>query len=144
MVTAHVAVEYFSVYHPKVVDSNSPVVMALVWGVGAAWWFGLIVGVILAIVNARRASPLPVRHIRLVVIKACVALWLTMMSILVVTYALIGLLFARDRPTFEHDRRLMAVAATHGTEYELGAIALIVVARHVWKSRDPAESHDSA
>ena len=44
MVTAHVAVEYFTVHHPHVVNSKSPLVMALVWGVGASWWFGLIAG----------------------------------------------------------------------------------------------------
>lgn len=36
LVTANVAVEYFTVHHPKVVDSESPWVMALVWGVGAS------------------------------------------------------------------------------------------------------------
>lgn len=37
MVTANVAVEYFTGHHPHVVDSDSPWVLALVWGPGASW-----------------------------------------------------------------------------------------------------------
>ena len=58
VVTANVAVEYFTVYHPHVVDSNSPWVMALVWGVGASWWFGAIASVLLWWINIRRPQPL--------------------------------------------------------------------------------------
>ena len=40
MVTAHVAVEYFSVHHPTIIETDQPWLLALIWGVAAAWWFG--------------------------------------------------------------------------------------------------------
>lgn len=45
LVTAHICVEYFTVAHPVVVASKDPLVMAVVWGVLATWWVGLILGV---------------------------------------------------------------------------------------------------
>jgi hypothetical protein len=57
LVTAHVCVEYFSLFHPPVIDSNSPVALAFVWGVIATWWVGLPLGVLLAI--AARAGSAP-------------------------------------------------------------------------------------
>lgn len=128
LVTAHIWVDYFTVHHPKVVDSTSPLVMALVWGVGASWWFGAIAAAILWVFNRRRRNPAPDRLLVRWVIKSLIALWLTMMVILGTTYGLIGLLPAETRrPTFDTDRRAMAVAITHMTEYALGAMVLIVL-----------------
>ena len=42
LVTAHVCLEYFTVAHPPILPSQSPVVMAFLWGVLATWWVGLI------------------------------------------------------------------------------------------------------
>lgn len=47
--TAHICVEYFSVFHPPVFPTNSPTLLALGWGVIATWWMGAFLGVILAI-----------------------------------------------------------------------------------------------
>jgi hypothetical protein len=48
-VTARLCVEYFTVGHPRVIASESPTVLALVWGVLATWWFGTFLGLLLAI-----------------------------------------------------------------------------------------------
>lgn len=143
MVTAHIAVEYFTVHHPKVVESKEPWVMALVWGVGAAWWFGALAGVVLAFINGRRKSPLGPGPIRVMMAKACAALWVTMMLILATSYGLIGLIpMAQRGPAFDHDRRLMAVALTHMTEYLLGTVALVIVGFRVWRA-NTAEPTDA-
>lgn len=136
MVTAHVAVEYFTVHHPKVVDSTSPVVMALIWGIGASWWFGAIAGGILAFINSRRKEPLPVAAVRGMMARACLVLWVILMLILAGTYGLIGIIVPLEarRKTFDFDHRIMSVALTHMTEYVLGAIALTVVARKIAKT----------
>lgn len=57
LATAHVCVEYFTIGHVRVVDSESPLVLALVWGVLATWWVGLLGGVLLA--WAARQGPWP-------------------------------------------------------------------------------------
>jgi hypothetical protein len=39
-----------------------------------------------------------------------------------------------ERPaTFEHDRRLIAVAVAHQFEYILGGVALLVIAIMTWR-----------
>jgi len=138
LVTANVAVEYFTVHHPKVVESKSPFVMALVWGIGAAWWFGAIAGGVLAAVNSRRKSPVSPKVLRAFMIRTVGILWLTMMAMLSSIYGLIGLIPGeKRRPSFDEDRQLMSVALTHMTEYVLGAVALAVVCRLVWKYQSP-------
>jgi len=57
MITAHVCVEYFTLFHPQIVDSESPVVLALVWGVVATWWVGLPLGVLLGLGNVTGTMP---------------------------------------------------------------------------------------
>jgi hypothetical protein len=48
-VTARLCVEYFTIGHPRVIASESPTALALVWGVLATWWFGAFLGLLLAI-----------------------------------------------------------------------------------------------
>lgn len=47
--TAHICVEYFSVFHPPVFRTTSPTLLALGWGVFATWWMGAFLGILLAI-----------------------------------------------------------------------------------------------
>jgi len=47
-VTARVCVEYFTIGHPRIVETESPLVLGVVWGVVATWWMGAIAGVIVA------------------------------------------------------------------------------------------------
>jgi hypothetical protein len=60
-ITARICVEYFTVFHPPVIESDSPTLQGLVWGVIATWWVGLGLGVPLAI--AARAGAWPQRDI---------------------------------------------------------------------------------
>lgn len=147
LVTANVAVEYFTVHHPRIVPTENPWILAVVWGIGASWWFGAIAGGIVATINHRRARPLPPRRILRWVAVACVALWLSMIAILLAVYAIAGTIPDEKRPpTFDHDRRLMAVAMAHQFEYLLGGIALILIAIATWRTRvaeDPSR-RDSA
>jgi len=56
-ITARICVEYFTVGHPRWIDSDSPTVLGLFWGVVATWWVGLPMGIGLAI--AARAGSRP-------------------------------------------------------------------------------------
>jgi hypothetical protein len=137
LVTANVAVEYFTIHHPKVVDSESPWVMALIWGVGASWWFGLIAGCLVWFANTRRAMPLTRKRIFRMIVKALIVTWVLMMLILVSVYFFAGFIPESSRkPNFEHDRRLMAVALAHLNEYAIGGIACLVLMYRVWRLRD--------
>ncbi|WP_139230367.1 hypothetical protein [Lishizhenia tianjinensis] len=48
MITAHLCVEYFTIGHPKIIESKSPVLLALLWGVIATWWVALPMGILVA------------------------------------------------------------------------------------------------
>jgi len=127
LVTANVAVDYFAIHHPHVVDSRSPWVLALVWGVLASWWFGAIAGGLLCAILLVRRTPIPVRRIRSLVVRACGILWLIFMAMLAGWYVVISLLPIPRRSDFDYNRRIMAVALTHMTEYVLGAIVFAVI-----------------
>jgi hypothetical protein len=57
-ITAHICVEYFSVFHPPVFPTQSPTLLGLGWGVIATWWAGAFLGVLLAVAarGGRRAK----------------------------------------------------------------------------------------
>ena len=48
-ITARVCVEYFLIGHPVIVETESPTLLALLWGVIATWWMGVLLGVPLAL-----------------------------------------------------------------------------------------------
>src|ERR1700752_554669 len=47
--TARVCVEYFTIGHPPIVNTDSPTLLGLGWGVLATWWVGLFLGIPLAV-----------------------------------------------------------------------------------------------
>ncbi len=57
LVTAHLCVEYFTIGHPPVFHTVSPVLLALGWGVIATWWVGLLLGVPLALCSRLGKAP---------------------------------------------------------------------------------------
>lgn len=48
-VTARVCIEYFTVFHPRIVNSQSPTVLAFAWGIAATWWAGFGVAIPIAL-----------------------------------------------------------------------------------------------
>lgn len=44
-VTARICIEYFTIAHePTLVDSDSPTIVGLVWGIYSTWWVGVVFG----------------------------------------------------------------------------------------------------
>jgi len=129
LVTANIAVDYFAVYHPHVIDSRSPWLLALVWGVIASWWAGAAGGAILAFFNRNLPTRVPSRMVLTWMAKACGIIWCTMMAIVAGVYLLASAIpLNQRRLTFEEDRRLMAVAIAHSGEYVFAAIAVLIIA----------------
>jgi hypothetical protein len=136
LVTANVAVEYFSVHHPRILPTENPWALALLWGIIASWWFGAVAGAIVALINYRRQQPLEAIRILKWTAVACVALWMIMISILVTIMAISSTIpVEQRRASFETDRRLVAVAMAHQYEYVLGTIAMLVIAVMTWRSK---------
>src|SRR5258706_14670057 len=56
-ITARICIEYFTIGHPRLIESESPTILGLFWGIVATWWVGLPLGVGLAV--AARAGDRP-------------------------------------------------------------------------------------
>lgn len=82
-VTARVCIEYFTVghLHPAFLPVDNPTVIALYWGIVATWWFGLPIGVLLAM--ASNLGKWPAFTVRDLLRPALVVMLLTGVSALV-------------------------------------------------------------
>lgn len=81
MVTAHVCVEYFSKFHPEIIRSDNPALLALAWGVTATWWVALPLGMALGLAAAVGSRPMaPVGWIAKRLALVLVGLWLFSMT----------------------------------------------------------------
>ena len=78
--TARICVEYFTVFHPPILSTDSPTLLAFGWGILATWWVGAFLGAPLALVaRAGRWPTLTARDLapwilRLMLVMACCAI----------------------------------------------------------------------
>jgi hypothetical protein len=141
-VTARVCVEYFTIGHPRVIASDDPTDLALVWGVLATWWVGLILGVPLALAARAGSRPkLAARHLLkpIAALMACVGL--------VALVAGIGGWFAADAGWFrlfgplasrvppEKHVPFLADGSAHTAAYAAGFLGGLVVCGWAWHRR---------
>jgi len=56
-ITARVCVEYFTIGHPRLFETESPTFLALGWGIVATWWMGLLLGIPLACCSRIGSAP---------------------------------------------------------------------------------------
>src|SRR5436190_10578295 len=141
-ITARICVEYFTIGHPRLIDSNSPTVLGLFWGVVATWWVGLILGTGLAF--AARAGSRPrlraqhlVRPIGILVLcMAAVAVLAGMTGFLTTRAGLFFLVepFASRVPPDNHVAFLTAGWA-HSASYLAGFAGGIILCAQTWKRR---------
>jgi len=142
LVTAHLCVEYFTIAHPRIVESENPVALALVWGVVATWWMGLLLGIPLAM--ACRAGKRPKQSAldvapmvgKLLVATACCA---TVAGLAAYGLSTLGVLTV---PTFylkliptEALPRFAAVFWAHNASYAASVLGGLIVIVRVWRAR---------
>ena len=142
MVTAHICVEYFTIGHPKIIESESPVKLALLWGVIATWWVGLIMGTLIAV--AARAGKR--QRFGLTDIIRPVLVLLVVMAGLAVLAGFFGYFAATSGTVYllepfasaiEIDRHHLFLTCgwAHGASYLVGAIGTIIICFVIWKRR---------
>lgn len=144
-ITARVCVEYFTIGHPRIVDSDSPTVLGFVWGIIATWWVGLGLGLLLAF--AARRGPRPPRSARTLI--APVARLLVVMAAFAAVAGVIGW-FAADHgwvvllgslagrvPEAKHTA-FVAVLWAHFASYAGGAVGGVWLCSRVWRARQRA------
>jgi hypothetical protein len=141
-VTARVCVEYFTVGHQRLIDSDSPTVLGFFWGVVATFGLGLLLGTVLASA-ARLGSrrPLFARDLLrpigklLLVMYGCAIL----AGLLGFTLAQLGHLelpseLARRVPA-DHHSRFFADWFAHLASYASGIIGVIVLSVQTFRTR---------
>jgi len=141
-VTARICVEYFTIGHPRVIPSNDPTLLGLVWGVIATWWVGVLLGVPLA-TSARigsRPKKSAVSLIRpMIILCVCCALLAVVAGTVGYIVAsngsviLVGPL-AEKVPQAKHVAFLTDLWA-HNASYLGGFVGGIALCIWVWRSR---------
>ncbi|MFO0957965.1 MAG: hypothetical protein U0800_11140 [Isosphaeraceae bacterium] len=144
-ITARVCVEYFSVFHPKIIESTDPTDLAFAFGVAATWWVGAILGVPLAI--AARSGSYPRRSIGSLVrpvgtLMAVMAACALASGILGYTLGKAGIWtppegVAEVLPEAKHPN-FLADWAAHNASYAVGFLGGLVVIGRVWVGRKKA------
>jgi hypothetical protein len=141
LITAHVCVEYFTEWHPQIVSSRNPVVLALVWGVVATWWVGALLGVLLAIV-ARAGSRYPKLALSQLARPIAYVLGITGVAALALGLAGYWSVCAWGAPPFvppadavDYWRPCCAVARAHEASYGVGMLASAVALVCVYRQR---------
>lgn len=134
-ITARVCIEYFTIFHPKVIESNSPTLLAFTWGVIATWWAGAFLGTLLAV--AARAGSRPTLQASNLILP--IAKLLALMALSALLAGCSGYMLARHGVTSPSDWLLlpasrypffMADLWAHGASYGssfLGGIVLSVL-----------------
>lgn len=137
LISANLAVDYFSIHHPTIVRTENPWLLAFIWGVAASWWTGAIAGGVIAAINQRRKHPLPPKRVLRWAAGACVGIWAAMLSVMIAILIVSEVVIPVDKrgDTFEHDRRLMAVAMAHQYEYVYAGFATLILAFKTWKTK---------
>jgi hypothetical protein len=143
--TARICIEYFTVAHPRILDTTSPTLIALYWGVAATWWVGLMLGVPLAV--ACRAGSRP--RLSASQLVRPIGILLPCMAVCAIIGGTVGFIFASRGiisvgnwasviPASAH-ARFLADAYSHLASYASGFLGGIVII--VWAVRERRQLH---
>lgn len=145
-ITIRISPPYLMDWHPEIVPSRDPTVVAFAWGVVATWWFGLILGIVLAVsATLGRRPPAPWRWIVRAVggVFAVSAIAAAVAGGIVRGFGLELPQEFLDRvpaalPSRESRIAFTQAAAMHESSYDAAAVATLVAAGLiVWGRRRP-------
>lgn len=146
-ITIRVCLEYFTIFHPRVIDSQDPTLLGLVWGVLATWWVGAILGVGIAI--AARVGRWPKRCAKsfvrsflwLLLAMGCIALLAGILGYVFATEDLVVLHqpWATLIPEASHDRFLANLWAHSASYYSGFLCGVAIIVRTVLQRRTLAK-----
>jgi hypothetical protein len=149
--TVRLSLEYFTVAHPKLVDSQAPGHLALAWGVAATWWLGAGLGVVLAV--AARAGGRPPRDAAsllrpIALLLVATAIGASALGAAGWWGARSGSLRLRDPyaaeiPAARHARFFGAWGATAGS-YATGTLGALGLGVAVWRDRGRAARREAS
>jgi hypothetical protein len=141
-ITTRICIEYFTVGHARLIDSNSPTILGLFWGVVATWWVGLPLGLGLAIAarSGRRpklgASDLVPPLLRLMMVMFSVATLAGMIGFFTSKAGVFRLIqpLAGKVPS-EHHVAFLTCGWAHSASYLAGLVGGVALWILTWRRR---------
>jgi len=138
-VTAHICVEYFTVAHPHIFPTTSPLVLGIAWGVAGTWWVALLLGSILAYVATHGDAPKVKGRMvlsRVLLIFIVAAFCAALSGTVVYYFALSNQLVLPDAavPVDKH-AAFFAVWATHLASYFVCITGGLIAILNIWHIR---------
>jgi hypothetical protein len=142
-ITARICVEYFTIGHPPIFNTESPTLLGVGWGIVATWWVGLMLGFPLACA-ARLGSSRPFAA------KEMVKPIATLLGVMGLGAFLAGMIafifgskgsvqipavFASALPSQKHIPFLVDMWA-HSASYLFGFVGGIVLIMRIWRKRE--------
>jgi hypothetical protein len=142
-ITIRICTEYFTVFHPRIVDSDDITVIAMAWGIVATWWFGLAVGVILALISRfltddkidnikhllRLGGWLSVFVFSFSLVAGLIGYIVAANHLILVSYWFRGIPQAAET-------RFLAVLFWHNALYVAGGLSGVILAVDIWRRRN--------
>ena len=145
LVTAHVCIEYLTVFHPRLSGIESPVVQALTWGVVATWWVGLLLGIPMAFAaRLGRGARLPASRLvwPLVVVLVICGVIAGIAGFVAMQIEAFNAYYFPDqtggwRDCIDHELwpEFFGVWVAHNASYASGAVLGLCLIVWVWKER---------
>lgn len=142
LVTAHLCVEYFTIGHPKIIESESPILLALIWGVIATWWVALPMGIFIAGFNHFGSQPtLEFNVILKLILKLILIMFGVALLAGIIGYVLTELnviyLVPRlaDYIDVTKHSKFLAAGWAHTSSYLSGIVGTIVICKIILKRR---------
>ena|SRR5689334_13572795 len=142
-ITARICVEYFTIGHPPIFNTDSPTLLGIGWGIVATWWVGLMLGFPLACA-ARLGSSRALSAKQLI---KPIAMLLGAMAIGAFLAGLVGFVlaskgsirltgvFASAIPSAKHVPFIANMWA-HSASYLFGFAGGIVLIVRIWRRRE--------
>jgi hypothetical protein len=146
-ITARVCIEYFTVFHPPVFQTQSPTLLGIGWGIIATWWVGASLGVLLALFARAGSRP----KLSAVALFRPIGKLLLVMAACAATSGLTGYFLARNGlivppmwvasgiPPSAH-ARFMADWWAHSASYAVGFFGGIVLCFVQYRKRAVART----
>jgi hypothetical protein len=142
-ITARICVEYFTIGHPPIFNTESPTLLGVGWGIVATWWVGLMLGFPLACV-ARLGSSRPwtakelINPISILLAVMGIGAFLAgLTAFLLASKGSIRLtgVFASSIPAGKHIPFLVDMW-THSASYLFGFVGGIALIVWTWRKRE--------
>jgi hypothetical protein len=141
-ITARICVEFFTIGHPPVFQTQDPTMLGIGWGVIATWWVGAILGIPLSI--AARFGRTPKRTVKQMILPMLILMLCS--GVFAILLGFVGFFAAKNGWVFlvgdmaervPRDRHILFLTDlwAHSASYFSGFVGGIILIVRTWRTR---------